>query len=312
MPIRRRKRFKAVTLAKIKSKIQKRRYSRSYLRLMNAVRARDGWRCALCHAKRKTQIHHIIRHADSVHLRNNKRNLIALCNKCHSQITIGSREARYAPMLKQIVSRNTRWAKDNAKTYDEHLEELKKYQALPDGFESFQYLEADDLKKDKTKEHYLRVTWRSIRYRIFNKNSKSYSRYGGRGIKLHKEWEDFEVFKDYVAKYLGERPDGYSIDRIDNDGNYEPGNIRWASPDVQKQNNSQTKLDPAIVIAIFIAHHKYNIKQNTLMYKMALNNASVVSCIVRFKSWRNILYPYRSVVKNPKVLEAIKEYEKEL
>ena len=65
--------------------------------------------------------------------------------------------------------------------------------------------------------------------------------YGLRGITVCEEWHDPKVFLDYLESNLGPCPSGYSIDRIDNDGNYEPGNIRWASPSVQVQNQRRWK-----------------------------------------------------------------------
>ena len=54
-------------------------------------------------------------------------------------------------------------------------------------------------------------------------------------------WESFEAFKEYVDEELGEKPAGYSLDRIDNDGDYEPGNIKWSSPKEQMRNRRCTK-----------------------------------------------------------------------
>lgn len=70
-----------------------------------------------------------------------------------------------------------------------------------------------------------------------DKNNISYSNYGGRGITVCDAWvHDFSAFLADV----GARPSArYSIDRINNDGNYEPGNVRWATRTEQRRNNRQ-------------------------------------------------------------------------
>jgi hypothetical protein len=74
--------------------------------------------------------------------------------------------------------------------------------------------------------------WRMI-HRCTNSNWKHYKDYGGRGIKVCDRWMKFDNF--YID--MGPRPsDGHSLDRINNDGNYEPGNCRWATQSVQSAN----------------------------------------------------------------------------
>jgi len=69
-------------------------------------------------------------------------------------------------------------------------------------------------------------TWVSMKQRCYDPKNMSYKWYGGRGIKICEEWKnDFQAFYDY----MGPRDKTQSIDRIDNDGNYEPDNVRWIS-----------------------------------------------------------------------------------
>lgn len=84
--------------------------------------------------------------------------------------------------------------------------------------------------------HYLYRTWSSMMSRCFNENRKDYESYGGRGITVCPQWQDSKVFLEFCDTVLGERPEGHTLDRINNNGNYEPGNVRWASAKSQANN----------------------------------------------------------------------------
>jgi hypothetical protein len=88
-------------------------------------------------------------------------------------------------------------------------------------------------KHGRSKDYLYRI-WCTVKERCYNPNYVSYEYYGARGIRVSPEWLDsFVAF----AKDVGERPSpDYSIDRIDNDGNYEPGNVRWATRSEQNKN----------------------------------------------------------------------------
>ena len=80
-------------------------------------------------------------------------------------------------------------------------------------------------------------SWRMMKDRCLRENCPDYKYYGGRGITICDRWLTFENF----LADMGQRPPGSSIDRIDNSGNYEPGNCRWASQKIQNKNRRTSR-----------------------------------------------------------------------
>ena len=89
-------------------------------------------------------------------------------------------------------------------------------------------------------DHPLHATWSGMIQRCKNINSASYANYGGRGVTVCDRW--VLSFSDFLTD-VGEKPTSmHTLDRIDNNGNYEPGNIRWATRTEQARNKSNNRI----------------------------------------------------------------------
>jgi len=88
------------------------------------------------------------------------------------------------------------------------------------------------------KEHLVEYhVWREMRQRCLNQRNKNWPYYGGRGIQIHSAWNSFELF----FKNIGPRPSSlHTLERKNNSGDYEPGNVCWATREVQANNRRST------------------------------------------------------------------------
>lgn len=106
--------------------------------------------------------------------------------------------------------------------------------------------------QDGRSAHPLYQLWRGILDRCGSRSPRVWASYGGRGIRVHEAWiQDFWAFVTWMNENLGPKPEGHSLDRIDNDGHYAPGNLRWASASEQIANTrpkiSNAQFDEAVV-----------------------------------------------------------------
>jgi predicted transcriptional regulator len=98
--------------------------------------------------------------------------------------------------------------------------------------------------------HPLYMTWALMMDRCHNPRSKDYPGWGRRGIEVCPEWHDVTAFITWIEANIGPRPGGrttggrpeYTLDRINNDGNYEPGKVRWATQLQQRTNTRPSRL----------------------------------------------------------------------
>ena len=102
--------------------------------------------------------------------------------------------------------------------------------------------------------HALYGTWGSMITRCYNAKASHYKYYGERGIGVLEGWRnEFKSFYDYVTSLEGYGEKGMTLDRIDNNGNYEPGNVRWAT---QRQQVLNSRAKPTKSGYIGVVSHK--------------------------------------------------------
>lgn len=109
-------------------------------------------------------------------------------------------------------------------------------------------------------------SWQTMLARCLNQNTPYYHHYGGRGISVCQRWLKFENF----LTDMSHRPDGKTLNRIDNDGGYEPGNCEWATRSEQMENTRQTRFltvnGQTMSVNQWAIH--LNVKRNTLYNRL--------------------------------------------
>ena len=121
--------------------------------------------------------------------------------------------------------------------------------------------------------------WGNIKQRLFTKTNRAYPIYGGRGITMYESWvHNVKLFCDYVQALPNYGMKGYSIDRIDNNGNYEPGNLRWTTRHIQNTNQNKKKTNTSGYTGVI---RSYSIK-NPWIVQIRINRKSI--CLGRYKT----------------------------
>lgn len=119
---------------------------------------------------------------------------------------------------------------------------------------------------EKTKKKRLYNRWREMMRRCYEESSKDYKSYGGRGISVCERWHDVAMF----SKDHQNMPDGMTLERIDNAGNYEPSNCRYASRKDQQQNTRRTVLlrIGQEMVSMAEAARRIGVDKSTIHYRL--------------------------------------------
>lgn len=140
-----------------------------------------------------------------------------ICEKCYQkQYRRKHRESIRKQMVQYYVENKGRLNENSRRHYQENREERIEYS------------------RQARRNNPLYVRWWHMLQRCYNPNSTHYKYYGGRGISVCERWRNsFEAYRDDMGPPPTPK---HSIDRINNDGNYEPGNCRWATASEQARN----------------------------------------------------------------------------
>jgi hypothetical protein len=122
--------------------------------------------------------------------------------------------------------------------------------------------------------------WASMLDRCRNPKNIQFADYGGRGIRVYERWK---AYKNFAAD-MGPRPEGMTLDRIDNNGNYEPGNCRWATRKMQQRNQRRA-------VYVMIEGRRYRAIE--LADESGLTTNTIVNRAKRGLSYDEVMSPER-------------------
>lgn len=135
--------------------------------------------------------------------------------------------------------------------------------------------------------------WNAMRKRCYSVNDKRYKNYGGRGISVCKEWlYNPLLYFHYIGELKNAGKKGYSVDRINNDGNYEPGNLRWATYDQQAVNRSKKSNNTSGYTGV-----SFHIRLNKWGSNIGVNNKQKSIGYYNSKHWA-CFYRNKYIVEN--------------
>lgn len=158
----------------------------------------------------------------------------------------------------------------------------KEYQSMPKKYRNGIFI--DKLYK----------AWHAMIDRCTNSNNKSFSRYGGRGISVCNEWNDYNAFAEWAIQ------NGYSeklsLDRINNDGNYEPNNCRWTTMKVQRNNTSSNRYETINGITKTISEwaDEYGVRYSTVLQRLNAG-MNITEALTKEMKYRGYGIPIRCV-----------------
>lgn len=144
--------------------------------------------------------------------------------------------------------------------------------------------------------------WENIKKRCFNKNTINYGNWGGRGITMYAAWiHNFKEFNQYLeqlseTRFQFELRTGFTgrqvtLDRIDVNKNYEPGNIRWASAETQAQNRNYCVLNEELVKKILFLNQIKGMNASQILLELPeyTGERRAIYNVISRKTWKNIM-----------------------